>query len=117
MQLRRLSDKRYYVDLEFIEDKRAASTSQGSVGLRLCSAYGEVSRFFFTIGLESALYTEYEEKHETFPGRLISKNSKDSECLDLVAGWLERCSRRHEYCGQQADVALSTSLKAHTYLI
>jgi hypothetical protein len=95
VQLRRLGEKSYHVDLEFIESKIGAPTSQGSVGLRLCSAYGEVSRFIFTIGLIAKTYRSgasimrrVRGKIEVFPGRLISKNSKDSECLDLAAGWV-----------------------------
>jgi len=45
-----------------------------------------------------------------FLGRLVSRDSGDSDCLDVAAGWLERCSREHEHCAEQKDVDLPTRL-------
>jgi hypothetical protein len=47
---------------------------------------------------------------EVFLGRLISQDSGDSDCLDVAAGWLERCSRQHEHCAEQTGVDLPTRL-------
>ncbi len=60
--------------------------------------------------LEGRLVSENLVVDGLFPGRRISRNSGDSDCLDVAAGWLERCSRQHVYCVEQKDVDLPTRL-------
>jgi hypothetical protein len=61
-------------------------------------------------GLKPASLTGSEEPDYNHLGRLVSQDSGDRKCLDVAAGWLERCSRHHKHCAQQRDVELPARL-------
>lgn len=72
----------------------------------LRAAYKRKDEFF-----QGKLISENLVVDGMFLGRLVSRDSGDSDCLDVAAGWLERCSRQHQHCvAEQKDVDLPTRL-------
>lgn len=61
-------------------------------------------------GLKPVPLTDFEELDYNHLGRLISQNSGDRVCLNVAAGWLERCLWQHEHCAHQRDVELPARL-------
>ncbi|KFZ14108.1 hypothetical protein V502_06237 [Pseudogymnoascus sp. VKM F-4520 (FW-2644)] len=102
LYLRRIGRTDNRVDLRFsiCEEEDQWKHKYKSVPLRLCNTYG----------FEPA-FTENEDESERFLDRVIAKNSRDLECIDLASAWMERCSRVHKgFCYPQADVPLPTRL-------
>jgi hypothetical protein len=71
----------------------------------LRATYKRKDEFF-----QGTLISENLVVDKMFLGRLVSRDSGDSDCLDVAAGWLERCSRQHQHCAEQKDVDLPTRL-------
>jgi hypothetical protein len=63
------------------------------------------------IGMEPALFNDYDGPNAQLLGRVVSPNAGDEECLDLAKDWFERCTRNHgPACSLQAEVPLPTRL-------